>query len=386
MILYLVSGICIWHPASAFAEASADKVRHHEPKSINMNPINTGLCSFGMSGWVFHAPFLEVHKGFNLYAVWERTKKLAQEKYPNVKSYSTIEAMLQDDAIELVIVNTPNYTHFEFAKLALEAGKHVIVEKPFTVFTNQGKELMALAKKKDRKISVYQNRRYDSDYKTIKKVIQEKWLGQIVEAEFHFDRYKEELSPKLHKEIPGPGTGSLYDLGSHLIDQALQLFGEPEEIFADIAIMRPVSKVDDYFELILYYPGFRVRVKSSYQVREALPGYIIHGSKGSFIKPKTDVQEAMLQAEKNPGTKDWGLEPESERGLLHTERDGKVIREYIASLQGNYGEYYDGIYEAIRNNKPLPVSPEDGLKVVKLIEIAYESSRQKRVLPWRSVG
>jgi len=347
-----------------------------------MKPINTALCSFGMSGWVFHAPFLKVHKGFNLYAVWERTKKLAQQKYPEVKSYNTLEAMLEDDAIELVIVNTPNYTHFEFAKLALEAGKHVVVEKPFTVFTEQAKELMALAKKKDKKLSVYQNRRYDSDYKTIKKVIEEKWLGQIVEAEFHFDRYKEEVSPKLHKEIPGPGTGSLYDLGSHLIDQALQLFGEPKEIFADIAIMRPVSKVDDYFELILYYPGFRVRLKSSYQVREALPGYILHGSKGSFIKAKTDVQEAMLQAEKIPGSKDWGLEPESERGLLHTETDGKVIREYIASLQGNYGEYYDGIYEAIRNNKPLPVSPEDGLKVVKLIEIAYESSRQKKLLSW----
>ncbi len=349
-----------------------------------MKPINTALCSFGMSGWVFHGPFIKVHKGFNLYAVWERTKKLAQQKYPDVKSYNTIEAMLEDDAIELVIVNTPNYTHFEFAKLALQAGKHVVVEKPFTVFAEQAKELIALAKKMDRKLSVYQNRRYDSDYKTIKKVIEEKLLGKIVEAEFHFDRYKEELSPKLHKESPGQGTGSLYDLGSHLIDQALQLFGDPEEIFADIAIMRPISKVDDYFELILYYPTFRVRLKSSYQVREALPGYIIHGSKGSFIKAKTDVQEAMLQAEKIPDSKDWGTEPESERGLLHTEKDGRVIREYIPSLQGNYGEYYDGIYEAIRNNKPLPVSPEDGLKVVSLIETAYESSRQKKALRWRN--
>ncbi|HYJ38820.1 MAG TPA: Gfo/Idh/MocA family oxidoreductase [Chitinophagaceae bacterium] len=342
--------------------------------------INTALCSFGMSGWVFHAPFLEVHPGFKLYAVWERTKKLAQEKYPTVKSYNTIEAILEDKAIELVIVNTPNYTHHEFAKIALEAGKHVVVEKPFTVFSTQGKELIELAKKKKRKISVYQNRRYDSDYKAIKKIVEEKWLGEMVEAEFHFDRYKEELSPKRHKEIPGPGTGSLYDLGSHLIDQALQLFGDPVEIFADIQAMRPISKVDDYFEVLLYYPHFRVRLKSSYQVREALPGYILHGSKGSFIKPKTDVQEAMLQSGKKPGGADWGTEPESEKGLLHTEKDGRVIRENIPSLKGNYGEFYNGIYEAIRNDGRLPVLPEEGLKVVRVIELAYQSSEEKKVV------
>ena len=346
--------------------------------------INAALCSFGMSGWVFHAPFLQVHPGFNLYAVWERSKKLAQEKYPQVKSNDTLDELLKDDAIELVVVNTPNYTHYDYANQALQAGKHVVVEKPFTVNSKEGKELIQLAKKKKRKLSVYQNRRYDSDYKAIKKVIQEKLLGNIVEAEFHFDRYKEEISPKVHKEVPGPGTGSLYDLGSHLIDQALQLFGDPVEIFADIQIMRPVSKVDDYFEVLMYYPGFRVRVKSSYQVREALPGYVIHGSKGSFIKPKTDVQEALLQAGEVPGQADWGTEPETEKGLLHTEINGKVIREYVPSLKGNYLEYYEGIYKAIRNNEPLPVSAEDGLKVVRVIETAYESNSKKKVVAFKS--
>ena len=134
-----------------------------------------------------------------------------------------------------------------------------------------------------------------------------------MEAEIHFDRFKEELSPKQHKEIPGPGTGSLYDLGSHLVDQALQLFGMPQQLFADIAIMRPVSRVDDYFELLLYYPSSRVRLRSSYQVREALPGYVLHGSKGSFIKARTDVQETMLQAGKAPGSDDWGQEPRTKK-------------------------------------------------------------------------
>ena len=144
--------------------------------------------------------------------------------------------------------------------------------------------------------------------------------------------------------------------------------------------MRPISKVDDYFELLFYYETKRVRIKSSYVVREALPGYVFHGLKGSFIKPKTNIQEEMLQARKIPGTADWGTEPESERGLLHIEKDGNEVREYIQSERGNYNEYYDGIFEAIRNDKPLPVSAEDGVKVITIIEAAYKSSQTKRVI------
>src|ERR1700690_1684479 len=224
-----------------------------------MTPINTALCSFGMSGLIFHAPFLKINPGFNFYAVLERTKNLAEEKYPGVKTYRTLENFLADSSIELVVVNTPNNTHYDYTKKALEAGKHVVVEKPFTITADEGSQLIELAKKKNKKLSVYQNRRYDSDYKTIKKIIQQNVLGDIVEVEMHFDRFKEELSSKLHKEIPGPSSGSLYDLGSHLIDQALQLFGIPVKIFADVQAMRPISKVDDYFELLFYYEKMRVR-------------------------------------------------------------------------------------------------------------------------------
>ncbi|MEP6712582.1 MAG: Gfo/Idh/MocA family oxidoreductase [Ferruginibacter sp.] len=342
-----------------------------------MKPINTALCSFGMSGWVFHAPFININPGFKLYAVWERTKNLAEEKYPDVKTFRKLEDMLADDSVELVIVNTPNYTHYEYAKKALQAGKHVVIEKPFTVTVAEGEELIALAAKQNKKLSVYQNRRYDSDYKTIKKVLQRNVLGDLVDVEMHFDRFKEDIGPKVHKETPGPGTGSLYDLGSHLIDQALQLFGMPEKLFADVQAMRPVSKVDDYFDLIFFYNTFRVHIKSSYAVREALPGYIFHGLKGSFIKPKTDVQEEMLQAGTIPGSSDWGTEPKSQKGLLHAEKNGEVIREYIQSEQGNYNEYYDGIYDAIRNEKPLPVTAEEGLEVIKIIEAAYQSNKTK---------
>ena len=345
-----------------------------------ITPINTALCSFGMSGLVFHAPFLIVNPHFNFYADWERTKNIAEEKYPGVKTYRTLETMLADDSIELVIVNTPNYTHYDYAKKALEAGKHVIIEKPFTVTVEEGKELIEVAGRQNKKISVYQNRRYDSDYKTIKKVLDQNLLGELVEVEMHFDRFKEELSPKLHKENPGPGAGSLYDLGSHLIDQALQLFGMPQKIFADIRIIRPGSRVADYWEILFYYETLRVRLKSSYVVREALPGYILHGLKGSFIKAKTDVQETMLQKGFSPGGNDWGIEPEIEKGLLHTEINGKIIREYIESEQGNYGEYYDAIYGAIRDDEPLPVKAEEGLRVIQIIEAAYESDKAQRAV------
>lgn len=345
-----------------------------------MQPINTALCSFGMSGWVFHAPFISTNSNFNLYGVWERTKNLAQEKYPGVKTFRSLEELLADNKIELVVVNTPSVTHYEYAKKVITAEKNCIVEKPFTATVAQAEELIALAKKKNVMLSVYQNRRYDSDYKTVKKILDEGWLGKIVDAEIHYDRYVPALSHKLHKETLTPAVGCLYDLGSHLIDQALQLFAVPEALFCDMAINRPGSQVDDYFDLKLFYPSHRVTLKSSYYVREALPGYQLHGTLGSFIKHKTDVQETDLQACKKPGGEDWGIEPETQHGLLHTERDGKIIREYIPSLKGNYGEYYEGIYNALRNGAAVPVSDEDGMKVIQVIEAAIKSNKEKRVI------
>ena len=345
-----------------------------------MEPIQTAICSIGMSGQVFHAPFVMVHPGFELYAVWERSKNIAAEKYAGVKTFRSLDDMLADEKVELVVVNTPNTTHYVYAKKALLAGKHVIVEKPFTVSASEADELIALAKRVNKKLSVYHNRRYDSDYRTIKRVLAEGWLGEVVEAEFHFDRYRAELSPKTHKEVAAPGTGALYDLGAHLIDQALQLFGMPDALYADLLVLRPHSQVDDYFELVLYYPQRRVRLKCSYLVREPLPGYILHGRKGSFIKAKTDVQETTLQAGVLPGSADWGLEPESEKGLLHAEKEGKPFRELVVSERGNYMDYYQGIFDALRHNKPVPVAPEDGRDVIRIIEAAFESSKKQQVV------
>ena len=345
-----------------------------------MKPIKTALCSFGMSGWVFHAPFIHLHSGFQLYAVWERSKQLARQKYPDIISYASYEEMLKDPGIELVVVNTPNYTHFDYAKLALLAGKHIIVEKPFTINSSEAKELIVLAEQKEKMISVYQSRRYDSDFKTVRKVVEQNLLGDIVEAEIHYDRYNEALSPKLHKETPGPGTGILYDLGSHLLDQALQLFGFPKAVFADLRIIRPISQVEDYMEVLLFYNQLRVRIKGTYLAREVVPSYIFHGSKGSFLKSRADVQEVKLQALVSPSVPDWGIEPEAEKGILHTFKDGRVIRQHISTERGNYMEYYDGVFNALRNHQPVPVLAADALNIIKIIEAAYQSVREKKIV------
>ncbi|MBD0823754.1 Gfo/Idh/MocA family oxidoreductase [Aestuariibaculum marinum] len=345
-----------------------------------MQPINTALCSYGMSGHIFHAPFISVNPNFNLYGVLERTKNETEKHYPNIKTFRSLEAMLSDDNIELIVVNTPNITHYEFSKKVIEAGKHLIVEKPFTTSVVEAEELIKLAKEKNVILSVYHNRRYDSDFLTIKQVLSENLIGELVEAEFHYDRFDPLLSYKVHKEKPTAGVGSLYDLGSHLIDQALQLFGMPNALFADLDSYRPNSKVGDYFDVKLYYPNHRVILKSSYFVREPLPGSILHGTKGSFIKTRADIQEKQLQAGKRPNIKHWGEEPETERGLLHTEKDGKTIREHIPTATGNYMTYYDGIFDAIRNHKNIPVTAEDGMLVIKVIETALKSNEQKKVV------
>jgi len=291
-----------------------------------------------------------------------------------------LEELLADNNIELVIVNTPSVTHYDYAKQVILAGKNLVVEKPFTATVEQADELIRLAREKNVKHSVYQNRRYDSDYKTVKKVLDDGSIGKIIEAEIRYDRFVPELSYKTHKESPTAAVGALYDLGSHLIDQALQLFGMPVAVSGDMMINRPGSQVDDYFDLKLFYPSHRVSLKSSYYVREPLPGYVFNGTKGTFIKAKTDVQEKMLQANISPDTENWGTEPENEKGLLHTEVNGEIIKKHIESLRGNYAEYYEGIYQALRNNKALPVTAEQGRDVIIVIEAAWKSHRERRVV------
>ena len=341
--------------------------------------IRTALLSYGMSGKVFHAPFISLHPGLELKGAWERSKKLIAADYPGVASYASMEDILNAKDVDLVVVNTPTYTHYEYAKKVLEAGKHAVVEKAFTGNAAEAEDLKAIALRKGVKLSVFQNRRWDSDFKTVKKVVDDGLLGEIVEATFAYDRFNAALSPKIHKENPSIGSGIIKDLSPHLIDQALYLFGMPERVFADVMITRPSSQVDDYFEILLYYKNFRVRLHSGYFVREPVPSYVVYGKRGTFLKTRADVQEMKLQAGEKP-TKDGWYEPEAEQGLLHTEVGGKVVKEKVYTLSGNYYAYYDGIYDAIANNKAMPVTADDGIRAMKVIDAVYLSSKEGRVI------
>jgi scyllo-inositol 2-dehydrogenase (NADP+) len=344
-----------------------------------MDQVKIALLSYGMSGKIFHAPFISLHPGFVLTGAWERSKQLIQKDYPGVLSYPTMEALLQDDA-DVVVVNTPTYTHYDYAKKALLAGKHIVVEKAFTTTVAEAEELKTLSEQQGKKISVFQNRRWDSDFKSVQKIVQEGWLGELNEAEFHFDRFNPILSPKQHKETPGPGSGVVKDLSPHLIDQAICLFGMPQSVFADIRITRAGSQVDDWFDMLLYYPSMRVRLKATYFAKEPIPSYVLHGTKGSLLKARGDVQEANLLAGLKPDLQDWGTEPEIAQGLLHTEKDRQIIYEKVPSFKGNYYDYYDGVYKALTENKPMPVTADDGINVMRVIDAAMKSSEQKKVV------
>ncbi|MDO1514820.1 Gfo/Idh/MocA family oxidoreductase [Maribacter confluentis] len=205
-------------------------------------------------------------------------------------------------------------------------------------------------------------------------------LGQLVEAHIHYDRYHPGLSPKAHKEVDTPAVGGLYDLGSHLIDQALHLFGKPNAVFADLEVFRPGAKVVDYFDVRLFYDTFRVTLKSSLFVKEVTTGFTLHGTKGSFVKSRADVQEAALQRGEIPGGEGYGIEPENEMGLLHAEIDGYENRIKVPTLAGNYMQYFDGVVDAIRNDKTLPVTGEEAALVIEVIEACLASNKEKRVI------
>ncbi|HTE34688.1 MAG TPA: Gfo/Idh/MocA family oxidoreductase [Chryseolinea sp.] len=342
-----------------------------------MNPINTALLSYGMSGEIFHAPLLDAHKGFNLSVVLERKRAKASARYPHIKTAKDIDSILNDKAIELVVVNTPNETHFDFTSRVLEAGKHAVVEKPFSVTTLEANNLIALAKKNGKTLTVFQNRRFDGDFLTVKKIVDSKLLGTIVEFELHYDRFRNYIELNTWKEVSAPGTGILYNLGSHMLDQVLVLFGMPDEADARIGIQRPGGEVDDFYDIRLHYPGFHVIVKSSYLVREPGPRYVIHGTEGSFVKYGLDPQEQALKDGVAPGSQGWGIDPKEYWGKLNTNIDGLHCEARIETLNGNYLLFYDNVYAAMREGAALAVQSEQSRDVITLIELCEESNRKR---------
>lgn len=348
--------------------------------SSENKPIKVGLCAYGMSGRVFHAPFLDILPEYELSAVVERHQKTINKRYPKVKSYSSVDDLLADKALELIVVNTPNTTHFEFAKKALLAQKDVVVEKPFATTTEEAKALVELAEQVGQSLIVFQNRRWDSDFLALKKVVEEKFLGDLIDAEFHYDRYRMELSQKPHKEQKQPGVGLLFDLGPHLIDQAIHLFGKPKSVFARIQAHRIGSEIDDYFSIQLLYDNFNCTLKSSLLVREPLPAFQLHGTLGSFIKSRSDVQEELLKKEARFVLEDWGSESENEGGILHIEKEGKSLYQRIQSPRGQYQEFYRQVYKWLKGKGATPVSLEDSLLVMQILEASDKSERTGSII------
>jgi scyllo-inositol 2-dehydrogenase (NADP+) len=340
---------------------------------LPMNTIGVGLASYGMSGEVFHAPLLSVNPGFEIISIFERTRSLSRERYPQAKIIRNYHELLSDERIELVLVNTPDRFHFEMAREALEAGKHVILEKPFVMDSREGDKLISIAKNQKRLLSVFQNRRWDGDFLTVREILEKGLLGRLVEYEAHFDRYRNFIQQNTWKEDPVAGTGTLFNLGSHLIDQALVLFGKPEHINADIRIQRTGGKIDDAFTLWLGYPEVKVTIKASYLVREPGPRYLLHGTEGSFLKHGIDPQEEALKKGELPGGPAWGREAQEEWGRLNTEI-GAHNGPY-KTLPGNYLAYYENIYQALTGKADLEVKAAQANLVVKVIEAAIKSSQ-----------
>jgi len=336
--------------------------------------IIAGIASFGMSGKVFHAPLLSAHPGFRLKTIVERSKHEAKTLYPDVEIVNSIDTLFNDKEIELVIINTPDHTHAEIAHRALMARKNVVVEKPFTLQAGEGEDLLNLAVHKKKLLSVFHNRRWDGDFMTVKKIIENGLLGRLVEYEAHFDRFRNYIQPSW-KEDASVGTGTIYNLGSHLIDQALVLFGMPEAVYADIRVLRTDGSVDDFFDINLYYTGLKVTLKASYLVKELGPKYHLNGTLGSYIKYGLDPQEEALKKGSQPTGKNWGKEPKKLWGILNTEKAGLPYRGPIETVRGNYMAYYDNIHGVLTKDKNLIVKPEEAINVIKIIETALESSR-----------
>lgn len=353
-------------------------------ENYNMQLVKAGLCAFGMSGKVFHAPFLKEHPGFLMSAVVERSKEESKEKYPEATIYRSVEEMLQHADVELVIINTPVQTHYEYAKKALEAGKNIVVEKPFTVNVSEAEELVQLAEEKGLFLSVYQNRRFDRDFLQVQKVLTEGKLGNIKEAEIRFDRFRTTASGKQHKESPDQvGAGSLHDLGAHLVDQAVQYFGYPEKLFADVFSMKGTEFANDYFEILLFYKdNLRVRLKSSVFSKEGHYAYTIHGDRGTFLQERTDNQENELVSGAIPEYgKEWTQPLKEPDGILNFLNDDSETERILTSSEaGNYMNYYQQIYEHIVFGYALPSPGKEVIQNMKIIDASLESAKEEKII------
>ena len=338
--------------------------------------LNVGLIGFGFSGRVFHAPVIRAVDDLRLTTIVQR-HGTPDPRYSDVEVVRSVEELLTG-TIDLVVIATPNTSHHPIAQQCLLAGRHVVIDKPFTTTLREAEELVQLGAARRRVLSAYQNRRYVGDFVTLRNLLREGVLGRVTLFESHFDRFRPELRPGAWREQAQPGSGIWFDLGPHLLDQALVLFGTPQAVSADIRVEREGAAADDAFDVTLHYPGMRALLRASMLALSPGPTFAVHGTKGSFVKYGLDPQEAALKSGRTPDESHWDSEPPEMYGRLTTPEGTRTV----PTIPSSFTQYYENIRDAILGKTQPAVTPEQVLNVMRGLELAVASSRKRCVLPW----
>ncbi|MCT2387225.1 oxidoreductase [Erwinia pyrifoliae] len=339
--------------------------------------IRVGLVGYGFASKTFHAPLIAGTPGMELAAISSSNANKVHAEWSSVQVVSDPQTLFNDPSLQLIVIPTPNDTHFPLAKAALNAGKHVVVDKPFTVTLSQAHELEALAYAKGLLLSVFHNRRWDSDFLTLKALLAEGVLGEVRYFASHFDRFRPEVRQRW-REQQGAGSGIWYDLGPHLIDQALQLFGSPVAISLDIANIRPGAVTTDYFHATLIYPQRRVSLHASMLVAADSARYQVHGTRGSYIKYGLDPQEQSLKAGARPPLAEWGYDMRD--GVLTVVDGEALVEKTLLTIPGNYPAYYAGIRDAVNGTGENPVKVAEAIQVMEIIELGLQSAEKRQTV------
>ena len=319
-----------------------------------------GLIGYGKAGRVFHAPLIRSVDGLDLQKIVEH------------RGDAEVAELLADGAIDLVVIATPNESHFDLGRRALLADKHVVIDKPFTVTADEAQQLTGLARERNRILTVFHNRRWEGDFLTIQQLIRQNVFGRVVLFEARFDRFRSEPRPGAWRESSSPGSGILYDLGSHLIDQALVLFGKPESVIADVRTERDFGDADDAFDIWMKYPRLKVSLTAGMLIRERTPRFTVRGTTATFVKFGLDPQEAALAEGRTPRDENWGREPREQWGTLITDHGEEIVQ----TLPGSYQTFYENVRDAIAGRAQLAVQPHEALATIAIIE-QCTTARQK---------
>ena len=350
--------------------------------------IGVAVIGFGLAGQVFHAPFVSAVPGLRLEAIVQRKGDQAAKAYPSARILRTVDEALRDPAIQMVVVGTPNETHFALAKMALQAGKHVVIDKPFATTSEEALELKDLAERQGVVLAPFHNRRWDGDFRTVQRLLAEEAVGRLVTYESHFDRFRPLPRENTWKEGANAANGLLMDLGPHLVDQALALFGPPEGITASVRRDRDTTEIEDAFDITLEYQRLRAHCRSSMLAADAAPRFLLHGTEGSYKKYGLDPQEpALVGGAKVPrmGEGEWLAEPEAQWGTLTIAPvpadPANLERTKVPTELGDYRLYYANVRDAINGTAKLAVTAEDGYRTIKVLEMARQSTQERRTIP-----